>query len=98
MAHNEFINWNIIEDAYLAYVSRQTFICLVINEKFQPSSFKMGFRKHVKEFSKFQGFQEINLSLGHVIIDEQKLIEFIRLMKDAKDDEKQKLISQFTAK
>lgn len=98
MAHNEFINWNVIEDAYLVYVSSQTFICLVIDEQFQPSSSKTGFRKRAKDFSKSQGFQEMNISLGQVNIDEQKLIEFIKLMKDANDDQRQRLIGQFAAK
>lgn len=38
----ETINWEIIQDAYLMDVHGQKFICLIVDEKFEPSKRKGG--------------------------------------------------------
>ncbi len=35
--HNEFINWEIIKDAYPINIYGQDFICLLVSENFRPS-------------------------------------------------------------
>ncbi len=35
--HRDFINWEIVQDAYIVTIHRQRFICLVVDEQFEPS-------------------------------------------------------------
>src|SRR5918993_5324854 len=39
-AHKDFINWEIIQDAYLSEVYGQKFVCLVVEQHFEPSGSK----------------------------------------------------------
>ena len=89
----ETINWEIIEDAYLADIHGQKFICLVVDEAFEPSRKKSKWYQKTVNFNKSLGFQELNISLGQVQIDELELTEFILAMSNAnktKKDEKNK--------
>ena len=90
--HRDFINWEIIHHAYLADVHGQKFICLVVGERFEPSQNKSKLYKGLKNISKGMGFQELNISLGQVKIDEEKLMEFILAMAQADKSKKEELL------
>ena len=79
-AFRAFINWGIIEDAYLKDVHDQKFICLVLKDKFIVETELLIKRT---KLSKAFGFQALNISLGQIQIDENKLMEFIIAMSKA---------------
>lgn len=93
MAYTNFINWNLIRDAYLVDVHNQKFICLVIDE----AAMHLIKKRRSMKLSKQMGFQEINLSLGQIEIDEMKFMNFVLSMANASTNEKQFLISNFKA-
>ena len=78
--YKDFINWDVIQYAYLIDIHRQKFVCLIVDEKYEPSTKKGGFVKTLSKFSKYVGAQELNISLGQITIDEVKLTEFILTM------------------
>ncbi|MEH0154697.1 STM3941 family protein [Limibacter armeniacum] len=80
-----FINWEVICDAYLTDVHGQKFICLIIDEAFEPSKSKGKWYQKMAHFSKGLGFQELNISLGQVKVDEKRLTDFISAMAKAKN-------------
>lgn len=79
-AHNDFINWEIIRDAYIVKVQQETFICLVVPDEFEPSTWQSGFKKKMASLSKAIGFQELNISLGNVNVDAERMAEFVLAM------------------
>jgi len=91
MAYTDFINWNLIKDAYLVDVHNQKFICLVIDD----TAMHLIKKRKAMKLSKQMGFQEINLSLGQIKIDEMKFMSFILSMSNASSTEKQLLIDSF---
>jgi hypothetical protein len=91
-AHHNFINWEIIRDAYIVKVQQETFICLVVPEEFEPSSHKSPFKKRMAGLSKAIGFQELNISLGNVHVDAERMAEFILAMRSAEKRGRQALI------
>lgn len=93
MAYTDFINWNLIEDAYLVNVHNQKFICLTIDN----AAINLIKNKKYMKLSKQMGFQEINLSLGQIKIDEIKFMDFILTMSKANITDKQFLIDNFRA-
>ncbi|UPL49585.1 STM3941 family protein [Hymenobacter sublimis] len=95
MAHNVFINWHIIEDAYLAEVHGQKFICLVVRPELEPSRGKGKLAQKLAPISKHLGFQELNISLGQINVDEVRLLEFILLMSKASADVRVPLLEDF---
>lgn len=90
--NQDTINWEIIEDAYLVNIHSQKFICLVVNDKFDPSKLKGKWAKKSIKVNKAFGFQELNISLGQIKIDEFKLIEFIKKMCKAEKSQRFKII------
>jgi hypothetical protein len=88
----EMINWEIILNAYLTDINGQKFICLVVNESYEPSTKKGGWYKNVGKLNKSLGFQELNISLGQIKINEIKLTEFIIEMSKADTTKKAELI------
>ena len=95
--HHDFINWEIIQDAYLADIHRQTFICLVVAEGFEPSRSKGKFKRGLADLNKAMGFQELNISLGSVSIDARRLAGFILAMRDADKPERSFLVEKAIA-
>lgn len=90
--YTDFINWEVIQDAYIIDIHRQKFICLVVDEKYEPSTKKGKFSKSMSNFSKEIGAQELNIQLGQIKIDEVKLTEFILAMTKVRpEDRKEKL-------
>ena len=90
--HHEFINWEIIQDVYLAEIHSQMFICLVVDEAFEPSRRKSKFKQGVASLNKELGFQELNISLGFLNIDPMRFAEFILAMRGAQPSERQALV------
>jgi hypothetical protein len=93
-AHKDFINWEIIQDAYIVKVQQETFICLVVPKEFEPSAHKLGFKKRMAGLSKAIGFQELNISLGNVNVDAVRMTEFILAMRSADSVNRQSLIKK----
>jgi len=92
--HKDFINWEIIQDAYLAEVHGQKFICLVVDQHFEPSTSKGKLGKKVAGLSKALGFQELNISLGNVQVNAVRLTEFILAMRTAERPDRETLIKE----
>ena len=93
-AHKDFINWEIIKDAYIVKVQQETFICLVVPEEFEPSVHKSGFKKKMAGLSKAIGFQELNISLGNVNVNAERMAEFILAMRSADKENRQSLLKR----
>lgn len=91
-AHQDFINWEIIQDAYIAKVQQETFICLVVPEEFEPSTNQSKLKKRMAGLSKAIGFQELNISLGNVNAKPERMAEFILTMRSAEKGNRQTLI------
>jgi len=92
--NKDFINWEIIQDAYLIDIHKQKFICLVVDEIFKPSLKKSKLYQQTAKFSEAIGAQELNISLGQIKIDPEKLTEFILLMRNATKPNKTELINK----
>lgn len=92
MSHKEMINWEIIKDAYLINIAGQPFICIVVDEKFSPSKKKGKFYRKVAKLNEFVGAQEINVSLGQLNVDYQKLNDFILQMRSATKSDKNDIL------
>ena len=91
-AYTDFINWEVIRGAYPMNISGQKFICLIVNEEYEPSRKKGNFAKKLADFSRGIGAQELNISLGQVKVDEKKLNQFIlEMIKLSPDIRKQKI-------
>ena len=86
MIYNKFINWEVILGAYPIKISGQKFVCLHVDEKYEPSFRKGKFAKTMAKWSKEIGAQELNISLGQVVVDAQKLTDFILTMIQLKPD------------
>lgn len=95
--HHEFINWEIIRDVYLAETNGQQFICLVVDEAFEPSRRKSKFKQSMANLSKGMGFQELNISLGFVNIDAMRFAEFILAMRGARPAEREEMVQKAIA-
>ena len=81
--HNDFINWELIQDAYINNLNGQKFICLVVDESFEHSKKKGRWFKKVASMNKALGFQELNIMLGQIKIDKVKFTAFILAMSKA---------------
>ncbi|MHA4808982.1 STM3941 family protein [Flavitalea flava] len=90
--HKNVINWEIIQDAYLAEIYRQKFICLVVDEQFEPSGSKGKFAKNMSKLSKSIGCQELNIPLGSVKVDAEKLTDLVLLLRTAERSNRESLI------
>lgn len=90
--HQNFINWEIIHDAYLVSVHKQKFICLVVDEQFEPSQGKGKLSQKMARLSKAMGFQELNINVGNVQVDAERLMDFILAMRTADKTNREALI------
>ncbi len=97
-AHNEFINWELIQDAYPISISGQEFVCLVIDEEFKPSRTKNAFRKNVVKWNEALGAQELNINLGQVKMKAVELAIFISAIRNAEADTRNQLIKTLPLK
>jgi hypothetical protein len=96
-AHQEFINWEIIQDVYLTKMHDQHFICLVVDQQFEPSRTKSAWKRGLAQLNKELGFQELNINLTYVEVDAQRLSEFIALMRTAEKPERTFLVKNAIA-
>lgn len=92
--NNAFLNWEIIQDAYIIDIHKQKFICLVIAEQYNPSKNKNKTYKKADKFNEALGEQKFNISLGQVKIDYEKLTAFILQMMTASKPDKKELINK----
>jgi hypothetical protein len=93
--HKEFINWELIKDAYPMSIKSQKFICLVVDEKFKPSKKKGVFYKSLSTLNEALGAQELNINLNQVQkMDEVKLTQFILKMSKATKTDKTMLLKE----
>lgn len=90
-AYKDFINWNVITDAYIAKVHGQEFICLII--KNEVKQYVKG-KAAMKKLSLALGFQELNINVGNLNINNtDQLAQFILAMSQADPTHRQNLIS-----
>ncbi|MBS9463431.1 hypothetical protein KIM67_13520 [Flagellimonas sp. 389] len=95
----DFINWELIRNAYPFAVGRERFICLVVDEQFKPSKKKGRFYKGVAKLNEAIGAQELNINLGQVQkINDIKLTLFILQMSKATKTDKAKLLKNLPSK
>jgi len=78
-----FVNWEIIQDAYVAEVHSQKFICLVVDQQSKPSTLIGKLLKRMAVFSKALGFQKLNIPLVYAKVDAERLTNFILAMRTA---------------
>ena len=95
--HHEFINWEIIQDVYLAEMQHQQFICLVVDAAFEPSRKQGRIKRELAGLNKGLGFQELNIWLGSVNTDAVRFAEFIRAMRGAAPLEREALVRKAIA-
>lgn len=88
ITYKDFINWEIIQDAYLIDIHKQKFVCLVVDEEYKPSQTKSRVFQHIAKFGEAIGTQELNISLGQIRINPEKLTEFILQMRTASKPDK----------
>lgn len=93
MAYKDFINWSLIKDAYVFYINKQTFIGIVID----PAALSLIKKGKSARISKHLGFQEINLSLGTIKIDEVRFRDFIVAMSKAEPVTRTILINKYNS-
>ena len=95
--YSKFINWEVIFGAYPIDISGQKFVCLLVDEKYEPSRRKapdaIG-AKTMSTLSKEIGAQELNISLGQVVVDDKKLTEFILAMIKVKPENRSDMLKQ----
>lgn len=73
----DVVNWEMIQNAYISSVGGQKFICLVVDESYKRSVKKGFWNSRLSKANKNLGFQEINLVISQIKIDEQRLVSFI---------------------
>lgn len=95
--YHSFINWEIIQDAYLVEMHRQFLVCLIVDEAFEPSRTKSRFKRSMAQLNKELGFQELNISLSAVAIDAERLATFIIAMRAAEMPERAFLVDKAIA-
>ena len=78
--YKKLINWEVISGAYPINISGQKFVCLLVDEEYEPSLRKGKFAKTMAKLNKEIGAQELNISVGQVIVDAKKLTDFILTM------------------
>lgn len=87
----EFINWNVIDNAYLVDTGVK-FICLVMKPGTDLKKSQSWFASKMSSINQSFGFQEININLASIKIDEKRLAEFILEMSKAQPQERQQLL------
>ncbi len=98
MTLNETINWEFINDVYLAVIPSQKIICLVVNKKYDVSKKMSRWYGNAGKLNKASGLQEVNIVLGQIKIDEERLMEFILAMSKVARAERRTMIRKFSIK
>ncbi len=92
LMHNEFINWETIEDAYPMNIHGQHYICLCIPEEFKPSKKKSRFHKSVSNLNELMSFQEMNINMSQLDANTMVMTEFIIVMAKTEKSERIELL------
>lgn len=93
---NKTIRWEIMKDAYLHKVNNQIFICLVLHEKESIYKDESDFKKDMMEFNKiFFGIQEVNLNIGLLNCDKNKILGLLLLLIHFENDKRSKVINDY---
>ena len=87
------INWSVIRDAYIIEMRRQKFICLVIDEHYEPSVQKGALYKAAARFNKELGAQELNISASILAMKPENLLHLILLLKDAQPEQRKNYLT-----
>lgn len=86
------IKWEQIEDAYPLDIFDQKFISIITNDTFV---FKKKPYKWASKINKAIGAQNLNLHLGQININENRLTELIHKLKNAEKKDRNKIIQKF---
>lgn len=81
--HEQFINWELIEDAYLVGTGAGKMISLVVDDTFKPSNKKARWLRLIIRLNEAMGYQELRLKVGFLNVDAAQLVELILLMRTA---------------
>jgi hypothetical protein len=92
--YSDFINWEVIHGAYPLDISGQRFVCLVVEQQYEPSMKKGKFSKSLSRLSKEFGGQELNISLGQISVDEVRLAELILTMIKIAPEKRKEILNQ----
>ncbi len=90
---NKTINWEVINDAYIAQVHGIEFICLSINASFDLQLKKSKFKQMMASANKSLGFQEYNINLENLRVDAGALVTLILQMIHAEKPERTRLLT-----
>jgi hypothetical protein len=94
-AHREFINWDLIQDAYLVDVHKQKLLCLVVPPAFEPSVRKGQVARQLGGISRAMGFQELTLPLSAAHVDTSRLLALVLVLKEAIPAARPNLLREF---
>jgi hypothetical protein len=94
-AHREFINWELIQDAYIVEVHKQQMLCLVVPPDFEPSKRKGKIAQQLGGITRAMGFQELTLPLSTANVKPMKLLQLVMLMKEAAPATRRNLLREF---
>ena len=88
----DFINWDVIQRAYpFDVLALGGYVCLIVDDKYLPSIKKAQVDRPFRIFPEI-GAHQIDISVGHIGMDEVKLAEFILAMiKLGPENRKEKL-------
>jgi hypothetical protein len=78
--YDGFINWEVIYDAYPLDLAGEKFVCLAVDERFEPALKKGKFGHTMWRINKKIRAQELSISLDKVSVDERKLAGLIKDM------------------
>lgn len=74
------VNWEIINDAYLVKISRQLFLCLVIDDEYKPLTTGK-FHQVMDDLNESMGLQKLSIPMINVAADPEKLVTLIHNLK-----------------
>ena len=87
----EFINWNAIESVYLLDTGVK-FISITLKPGVDLAHAQSRFSRRVSSLNKSLGYGEVNINLGSIKIDEERLAQFIVEMSRANPEERTQLL------
>ena len=76
-AYTDYINWEVIQGAYVMEINWNKFLCVIVDEQYEPSRKKKLFTRLAARRNKSVGAQELNINLVGVSVDAKKLGQFI---------------------
>lgn len=86
------INWEIIEDAYIAFAHRQKMMSLVVKPEAKNALYKSNIRSKLAKLDKALGFQELNIPLSPAKVNSDEFLAFVLLMIQAEKPDRKAII------